>query len=50
MPFLVYNIQMSINQDKLGFESNIASEPKDTIKNDKTTVKLFHNIQNTIFI
>ena len=27
---------MSINQDKLGFESNIASEPKDTIKNDKT--------------
>jgi len=27
---------MSINQDKLGFESNIASQPKDTIKNDKT--------------
>lgn len=27
---------MSINQDKLGFESNIVSEPKDVIKNDKT--------------
>jgi len=27
---------MSINQDKLGFESNIGSQPKDTIKNDKT--------------
>lgn len=27
---------MSINQDKLGFESNIASQSKDTIKNDKT--------------
>jgi len=27
---------MSINQDKLGFESNIASEPRDIIKNDKT--------------
>jgi hypothetical protein len=27
---------MSINQDKLGFESNIASQPKNIIKNDKT--------------
>ena len=27
---------MSINQDKLGFESNIASQPKSIIKNDKT--------------
>jgi hypothetical protein len=27
---------MSINQDKLGFESNIVSGPKDVIKNDKT--------------
>ena len=27
---------MSINQDKLGFESNIVSGPKDVIKNDRT--------------
>ena len=27
---------MSINQDKLGFESNTASKPKNIIKNDKT--------------
>ena len=26
---------MSINQDKLGFESNIVSGPKDVIKNDR---------------
>jgi hypothetical protein len=27
---------MNINQDKLGFESNIVSQPKNIIKNDKT--------------
>ena len=42
---------MSINQDKLGFESNIVSQPKNIIKNDKTvefSKKILAALQNKV--
>ena len=42
---------MSINQDKLGFESNIVSESKDIIKNDRTvefSKKILAALQNKV--